>query len=109
MILRAWSGALIDTAAYPWTIWLRWAAGWVRYVWAAWGTDRDGVARCRARTRFGLRCWERLGHRGPHGHERRPGPDYHMTNPRHYRWEEIMPIWPRQERPGPPPDAHAGR
>ncbi len=80
MILRAWSGALVDTAEYKWTIWPRWAMGWLRYVLtiALWGParfegDDDGLARCRARSEAGLRCWERQGHHRPHGQQRRSG------------------------------------
>lgn len=82
MILRAWSGALIDTAEYPWTIWPRWAMGWLRFAWAF------DAPRCRARSASGLRCWERRGHRRPHGHERRPGAVYEPRTQREYRWVE---------------------
>ena len=85
MILRAWSGALIDTAEYPWTIWPRWAMGWVRY---ALESDPE-VRRCRARSASGLRCWERRGHLRPHGHERRPRKGWHeLRSAREYRWTE---------------------
>ncbi len=67
MILRAWSGALVDTAEYRWTIWPRWAIGWLRFAWT------PDPPRCRAWSEAGLRCWERRGHRRPHEQQRRSG------------------------------------
>ncbi len=76
MILRAWSGALVDTAEYNWTIWPQWAMGWVRYIMLDVLLPFEKLEaglRCRARSEAGLRCWERRGHRQPHGQQRRLG------------------------------------
>lgn len=68
MILRAWSGVLIDTAEYPWAIWPRWAVGWVRYALVG-ALPR----RCRARSASGFCCWARRGDHHIHVHESRHG------------------------------------
>lgn len=33
MRLVTWCGDVIDTREYSWTIWFRWAIGWVRVGW----------------------------------------------------------------------------
>lgn len=72
MILRAWSGALIDTAEHRWTVWLRWAMGWLLYA-----LSRDPeVQRCRVRSVSGFQCWERRGHRCAHNYTDRCGWSY---------------------------------
>ncbi len=92
MILRAWSGSLVDTAEYRWTIWPRWAIGWLRFAWA------NDPPRCRARHESGLRCWERRGHRRPHQHDLRgvyitrvsqDGSRVASLKEERYRWTEV--------------------
>jgi hypothetical protein len=99
MILRAWSGVLIDTAEYGWPVVLRVARGWVRYA-----LDGTAPGRCPARSETGRRCWERRGHRRPHGHTSRTKGVVYGARPVHYgesphqSYEHVEYRWVEEER-----------
>lgn len=54
MVLTTWCGSKVDTRDYRWTVWLRWAQGWLTAGW------RPMAFRLRARERRRARQQRRV-------------------------------------------------